>query len=578
LITYLRKLKQKVAKGMLHELLTEVIWIYQYAKKYWKNIIYYIFMGILGSGMGLMGSIATKYLIDAVTGYDKANIKVIIAIIISMTVGNIIVSAVTGRISTKINLKVSNEIQADIFHKIMDTDWESVSVYHSGDLLNRLNNDVSTVASSVIGWLPSLFVGLLQFTGSLIVILYYDPTMAAITLLSAPIMAVMSRILLRPMQSYNKKMKQIGSEMMSFQEEAFHNIQIIKGFDLGSLFGIRLKKVQKNYMDIAMEYNKFSIITSTFLSLLSICVTYGAYGWGIYRLWSGAISYGTMTMFLQLSGSLSKGFSSLIGMIPSAIGATTSAGRIMSVVLLPREIQEENIAVSLEKDVKSQSVAIDLSHMDFNYKGEETILKDICMNMKPKELIAIIGASGKGKTTLFRILLGLLNPTAGEAKILQFDGGYTKVSASTRKYFSYVPQGNSVLSGTIADNLRMVRPEATEDEMVTALRTACAYEFVGQLPNGLYTNIGEKGCGLSEGQAQRIAIARAILRDAPIMLLDEATSALDSETEHKVLKSIMDYGENHTCIMTTHRKSVLSICDRVYQIDGTRITEFQKEA
>lgn len=578
MISKIKKIRTKINEGVLQEMWREAVWIYLYASKYWKAIIYYILIGILGTGMGLAGSVASKYLIDAVTGYDKSNIAIVVSIIIGMALGNLATGAITSRISTKISLKVNNEIQADIYYKIMNTDWESISTFHSGDILNRFNGDVNTVASSVLGWLPSLITRLLQFLGTLAIILYYDPTMAVIALLSAPVTLLLSRMLVTRMRQYNKKMKQISSEVMAFNEESFQKLKIIKCFDLNDYFLSKLRKVQKSYTDYAMDYNRFSIYTSTFMSLVGMVVSYATFGWGVYRLWSGAITYGTMTLFLQLSGNLSSGFSSLVSMVPSAIGATTSAGRLMAIINLPREEEKySHIVNKIDNSTKNEGLTIELSHINFHYQGRDKVLQDVSMCARPNEIVAIVGPSGEGKTTLINIMLGLLNPFNGEARIIDSHGQVAPVSKATRKFFSYVPQGNQIFSGTIAENLRLIKPDATDEELVKALEAACAYDFIKNLPEGIYTEIGENGCGFSEGQSQRISIARALLRDAPVMLLDEATSALDPTTEKNVLKGIMEFRKNHTCILTTHRKSVLAMCDKVYKINETKITEFLSE-
>lgn len=578
MILYFKKMKQKIQEGILQEMWNEAKWMFPYTKRYWKFILYYMVLGVAGTGMGLAGSIASKYLIDAVTGYNSSNMAFIIVIILSMALGNIAVGAVSSRISIKIDLKVNNEIRADIYDKIMNTDWEAVSEYHSGDLLNRFNGDVGTVADSVIGWIPTLITRTLQFIGTLAVILYYDSTMALIALLSAPITLIMSKMLMTRMREYNKQVRQVSSEMMSFNEESLQNIQIIKCFDLIEFFGHRLKNVQDKFAVLSLEYNKFSIYTSSFLSVVGLGVSYAIYGWGVYRLWSGYITYGTMTLFIQLSGFLSSSFSALIGMVPAAIGATTSAGRIMDIVELPREKEKNSGSVEpYNLNTPNQRVSVKFSHINYKYRGRDMVLQNICFHVEPQEIVAIIGPSGEGKTTLIRILLGLLYPTGGEAKLIDSNGAELSISNSTRRFFSYVPQGNTIFSGTIAENLRMIKPDATDEELIASLKAACAYSFIEGLPDGIYTKVGEKGGGFSEGQMQRLSIARAVLRDAPIMLLDEATSALDAETEENVLHGIMAYGKTHTCILTTHRQSVLSMCDKVYRINKTQLEEISEE-
>lgn len=577
MITFIKKLIRKIKQGMIQEMWLEAKWMYQYAKKYKLAIVYYIVLGIFGTGMGLAGSMASKYLIDAVTGYDVGNIGMIIIIILCMALGNILIKGATSRISARISLKVNNEIQADVYDRIMSTEWESIVQFHTGDLLNRLNGDVSTVADSVLGWIPSLFTNLVQFIGTLAVILYYDPSMAIIALMSAPVTVLMSKMLMTRMRYYNKYMRQVSSEVLACSEESFQNIQTIKSFNLIKYFGGRLRDVQKNYADMALDYNKYSIFTSSFMSLVSMIVSYATFGWGVYRLWSGSITYGTMTLFLQLSSNLSSGFSALISMVPEAIDATTSAGRIMAIVNLPTEYEEDRDILKIsEISTEKKELEVYLSHINFGYKGRERVLEDACIYAKPHEIVAIIGPSGEGKTTLIRILLGLLNPTSGDAWLIDGSQNKTRISSETRMCFSYVPQGNTMFSGSIVDNLRMVKPEATEEEIISALEVACAYDFVEKLPEGIYSYIGENGDGFSEGQAQRLSIARAIIRDAPILLLDEATSALDPDTEREVLRGIMTYGRTHTCIITTHRLTVLEMCNRVYKINEKQISEYNK--
>ena len=546
----------------------EAKWMYTYVKKYKWGVIFYIFLGILGTVMGLASSVASKNLIDAVTGYDSSSIGVAAATIMGMSMGTIVVSGITSRISTKINVKVGNEIRADIYDQIINTDWESMSKFHSGDLLNRLTDDSSTVASSVLGWVPNLITQVVQFVCILSVVLYYDATMAIIALMSAPISIIVSRSLMLRMRKFNKEIRVVRSDMMSFNEESFQNLQSLKAFNLSNVFSKRLRKVQNNYTKVSLDYNKFSIITSSFMSIVGTFVYYSCFGWGVYRLWTGHITYGTMTLFLQLSSRLQGSFSELIDLVPSAIGATTAAGRIMEVIGLPRErFKDEDLIEILEKNIGISGVSLELDNVDFTYLNtEKPVFKNATIEANPNEIIALVGPSGEGKSTMMRLVLGLTNPKKGRAIIRGFNGLECGISASTRKLMAYVPQEKTMFSGTIAENMRLVKLDATDEEIINALKAACAYDFVESLPQGIYSQIGERGSGFSEGQNQRLSIARAILRDSPILLLDEATSALDVATERKVLRNIMALAENRTCIVTTHRPSVLNMCDRVYKI------------
>ena len=579
MISYFKKLIDRIKSGMIKEMYIEAKWMYKYVNKYKWGVVFYIFLGILGTVMSLASSVASKNLIDAVTGYDSNSIGMAAAVIIGMSIGNVVVNGITSRISTKINVKVGNEIRADIYDRIINTDWESMSSFHSGDLLNRLTDDSSTVASSVLGWLPNLITQVVQFVCILALVLYYDATMAVIALMSAPITVIVSKSLMLRMRKFNKEIRAVKSDMMAFNEESFQNLQSLKAFDLSHIFSKRLRDVQSKFTDVNLEYNKFSIITSSFMSIVGTLVYYSCFGWGVYRLWTGHITYGTMTLFLNLSSRLSGSFSSLINVVPSAIGATTAAGRIMEVVELPRENKKDEALVEkMMKNIEKTGASVELDNIHFTYmNSDKNVLHNANIEANPGEIIALVGPSGEGKSTTMRLILGLTNPGEGRAIIRDGQGLECDISASTRKLMAYVPQEKTMFSGTIAENMRLVKVDATDEEIIEALKVACAYEFVEKLPDGIYSKIGERGSGFSEGQSQRLSIARAILRNSPILLLDEATSALDIVTERRVLRNIMSLNKNRTCIVTTHRPSVLTMCDRVYKIASTEVNQVTSE-
>lgn len=557
------------------EMYVETKWMYQYAKRYWASICFYIAAGLFSTAMGLGGSVASKYLIDAVTGVRKSRIGVLAAVMVFMMLSNIAAKAVISRISARINVVVQNEIQADIYHKVIYTDWESLHEFRSGDLLNRLSDDVNQVASSVIGWIPSLITKLAQFLGTLGIILYYDPVMAVIALLSAPVTLVVSRQLVKRMRAYNKEMREISSELMAFQNDSFQNLQTVKAFGMMGLFGRKLEDMQEHYKEKMLTYNKFSVGVSSMMSIVGILVSAICFGWGAYRLWTGYITTGTLMMFLQMANSLSAAFSAVIQMVPSAINAATCAGRLMAVSDLKKEQILEEDAVKALKEKTKKGISVELNQIDVIYKEGNQVVSKGDFRADAGEIVAIIGPSGNGKTTLVRVLLGLLYPAEGTARLVGEDGTSCPISSATREFFGYVPQGNTVFAGTIAENMRMVKGDATDEEIIRALQAGCAYEFVKQLPEGIYSRIGERGTGFSEGQAQRLAIARAILRDAPILLLDEATSALDMEIEKRVLSNIMEFGKKKTCIVTTHRPSVLSMSHHIYEIRDDRLMKMK---
>lgn len=318
-----------------------------------------------------------------------------------------------------------------------------------------------------------------------------------------------------------------------------------------------------------LDFQKMSIGTSLLLSTVGLLVSYLSYGWGIYRVWSGAISYGTMTMFLTLSGTLSGSLHNLTSLVPTIIGLTTSAGRLMDIIEMPREDYSQNDEVGrFYEKYASEGISLSIQNMDYTYKNGTQVFSNASLEAHPHEVIALVGPSGEGKTTMIRLLLSLMQLQSGSACLYgsQTSADVIPLTPSTRKLFSYVPQGNTMFSGTIAENMRNVKQDATNAEIIEALKLACAWDFVKKLPNGIDSKIMERGGGFSEGQAQRLSIARALLRNSPILLLDEATSALDTATERNVLRNIMQDNYPRTCIVTTHRPSVLHICKRVYAI------------
>ena len=261
--------------------------------------------------------------------------------------------------------------------------------------------------------------------------------------------------------------------------------------------------------------------------------------------------------------------------MPAFLDSSVSAHRIRELLELP---EEEHLAESTELEGKEEKgFTIEMRSVDFSYVEGRTVIAESDFKACPGEIVAMVGPSGEGKTTMIRMILGLVRPESGEAVIRAGDGTEVALNAEVRHLFAYVPQGNTIFSGSIADNLRMAKEDATDEEIIEALKIACAWDFVKDMPGGIHSSLGERGRGLSEGQAQRIAIARAVLRDTPVLLLDEATSALDVETERKVLRNIIQERSNKTCIVTTHRPSVLGMCRRVYRVMENRITELTPE-
>ena len=551
--------------GTFSEIWADWKWIWGYTKRYRRAVWFYTILGVASSTLGLVSAVASKYSIDIITGYDSDHLWFIVTVMVASALVGLLLRSVTSRISTKISLRVNNDIQAQVFDRLLGADWRSLNAFASGDLLSRLSTDVGSVSSSAIRWLPDLIVTAYTFAATLAVILHYDWVMALLALASAPFLLLTSRRLIRGMRTHQQEVRQVGSRLMSYETETLYNLDAIKGFGITGRYGRGFRSRQEEFRRASLDYNLFSIRTEILLSLLGSAVQMAAFGYCLYLLWSGKILYGTMTLFLSQGAKLSSAFNALVRTVPSFLSASVSARRIRDLYALePEPVLPDDGLDSLA----SQGFTVAVEDAGYAYVPHQPVLTHADFRAAPGETVALVGPSGGGKTTMIRLLLGLIRPAEGRAYLQAADGRQVEVNAGLRRYFSYVPQGNTLLSGTIADNLRMVKPDASDAQLQAALEAACAWDFVSAMDGGLDASVGEHGHGLSEGQAQRIAIARALLRDAPVLLLDEATSALDVATERTILRNLAARYPHKTCIVTTHRPTVISLCRRVYQVSS----------
>lgn len=560
---------KRIKEGRLKEFIRQTKWIYGYARRYWLAMAFYTVLGMFGTIVSLGSSLISKDMVDIITGHQTGLLVKTFALMIGFNLGNSVVNLISGYASTWISMKVDTEIKSEIFEKILVTDWEALTNYHTGDLLTRWGSDASQISSGVLNFIPNAIISLFRFISAFAMVIYYDWTFAVFAFLGMPVSLILSKTLMKRMVNNNKRSAALGAKMSGFNQETFSNIQTIKAFDLIRLYVQRLKGLQKEFIQMKLDFQKMSVWTSLLLTTVGLLVSYFSYGWGIYRVWSGAISYGTMTMFLSLSGTLTGTLHSLTALVPTAISLTTSAGRLMDIVEMPCEdYSNDDEAVKFMEAHRESGIGLDLQGVKYAYSNGTLVFENASMQAKPHEIAALVGPSGEGKTTMLRLMLSLIPIQEGAARLRASDDPDAAIalSPSTRKLFSYVPQGNTMFSGTIAENMRNVKPDATDEEIISALKLACAWEFIEKLPDGINSVVKERGGGFSEGQAQRLSIARALLRKSPILLLDEATSALDVATERKVLRNIMSDEYPRTCIVTTHRPTVLGICTRVYAI------------
>ncbi len=578
---FLGMVKEK--KDSLVSLKAELQWLWRISRTYKKEIFIITLISVIGSIFSLSINLCLKYVIDTVTGEHKSSVIYYAVIAVVLMLSNIGFSALSSRIRIKIYIKIQNELQLDVYGTIFNAQWESLREYRRGDLINRLNSDVNAISGGVIGWWPNLLSVLTQFIYSFILIMTNDPIMALIAFISAPFSAFMSRFMIRRMHEHNLKVKELNADMMAYQTDSFSNLQYIKAFGIADIVREKLAEKQNAFKEENLDYNRVSVKMNVVLKLAGLLVTFVSYAWGIYRLHEGYITYGTMVMFLQITLTLSGSFNSLLQVIPLTINLGTSASRIITIENLPSETV---IPTAKEKafieNSRKDGISIHCKNVTFSYSDDPDIhiLEDTSFSIERGETVAIVGGSGLGKTTFFRLLLGILQCSEGKIELENADGDKIAVSSSMRELFAYVPQGNPVTETTIAENIRMINPQATDEEIIEVLKMACAYEFIETLPDGINAHIGESGKGFSEGQIQRIAIARALIKDAPIILFDEVTSALDEETEWQLLENIRTHLHNKTVIFVTHKFNTLEISDKIFKVKNKkfqRVSFQQKE-
>jgi ABC-type multidrug transport system fused ATPase/permease subunit len=568
----LRILRDKARSGSLGDFLRDWKWILFFSRGRWLRISLYTLLGMVSSALGLATGVAGKYLIDCIVSLDKSRLPLLAAAVVLATLLSLGLRTLTARFAASLGVTMQNDVQAHVFENLLHARWLALRRFPTGDLMSRFSGDLTTVSGCAVNWLPNVVIHLFTLLASLLVVLYYDPVMALIAFASTPVLIFVSRRLLRKQRHYNQKMRMVSSGMSAFEAETFRNIDTLKSFGVEEDICGRLGIWQADYRKIVLEHNDFTLRTNILLSLLGMAVQFLALGYCLWQLLSGKILFGTMVLFLQQRTTLSSAFSSLIGQIPTALAGSVAAERLRELTDLPKEPRHTPAKAS-------GSCGLELNNVSAAYEDGRQVLKNVDMTAEQGQITALVGPSGQGKSTLIRLMLGLLPPESGSAVLVDETGTRFPLGADTRHIFAYVPQGNTVLASTIAENLRLVNHEATEEQMVQALKDACAWDFVSRLPQGIHSPVGEGGKGFSEGQAQRIAIARALVRKAPVLLLDEMTSALDTETERQVLKNLMNRGV--TCIVATHRPAVLNLCHRVYRVseDSLRLlTEAEIQA
>ncbi len=469
-------------------------------------------------------------------------------------------------VSLKTEGSFRNKIQSTLFNKLLYKKWQSLSIYHSGELLNRLNGDVNIVSSHIISMIPNVIALISEIVLGFGALYMLDKDFALIFLVVGPVVMVVARLYSRKIKPLSKKCLESQGTLHSFLIESLRNILVIKSFGKAEEITNEASNLQKNNLSLIMKRGFLNIIANILFFISLTIGYYFAVAWCAWKIANALMTVGTFTAIVQLVGQVQTPFKDLASTIPQFYSLTVSAERILELENLPdEEIRYKNIdAYSLYNEMKD----ISINNISFSY-NEEDIFKSASVTIPKGSLVAISGISGIGKSTLIKLIMGIINPKSGEICINTHSKSYI-ADASLRKLFAYVPQGNMILSGSIKDNISFMNSIADEEKIIEAAKTACIWDVIKELPKGLDTILGEGGTGLSEGQIQRLAVARAIYSDAPILLLDEATSALDEETEEKMLENIMK-NKNKTCIIISHKKCAISKCSLCITIENGRI-------
>ena len=531
-----------------------------------KAQIFKIITLIVGNGIFAASSIVfalmCQGIVDGAVDHSKDTVIKYGIGLFCVIMGQLILRLYCNSVSEYIHGRLGMNMRAEILDMILKKEYSNVSEFHSGELLNRMFSDVTIIVNGITNILPNLVNMVTRLLCAVIVLIALDKSFTMLFIISGLAMFFVTRLFRKKMKALHKDVQEKEGKVKSFLQETLENILIVKSFGCEEQMQESNDSNQDLHFRAQMKRRTLTIFANAGFSFVFQMGYLFAMIWGARGIYLSTMTYGTLTAILQLVNQIQAPFANLSGLMPQIYGVIASAERIMELEKMPDEKSSDR---RLGYDSFQK---ISISDMSFSY-GANHVLKDVNIDIAKGDFVSLTGLSGGGKSTLFLLLLGAYQPDKGSISFIAKDNSYL-CGQETRSLFAYVPQGNFLFSGTVEENIRLLNRNASHEEIVNAAKTACAYDFIQELPDKFDTKIGEKGFGISEGQAQRIAMARAILGNAPILLLDETTSALDEATEAQLLENIAGL-KNRTCLIVTHRPAALSICNKHLLLDDGEI-------
>ncbi len=533
-------------------------WLWRASKTNRTQAIINASIGLLSVVVSLAQVWAVQHAIDVAAGSIPGSLLNAVAFMGLLILANFALNIASVWVRNILGIRAQNRMQQRMLDRILRTEWHGKETLHSGDVLNRLEFDVSNVVVFITETLPNVLSVLMMFLGAFFYLFSLDRILALITIAIIPVFIVFSKIYIGQMRRYTRQVRDSDSKVQSVLQETIQHRMLIKTLESDDTAVNRLEHTQSELHQNVVRRTKFSLFSNLVLNFGFALGYLVAFAWAALRMSRHTLTFGGMTAYLQLVGRIQGPARNLTKLVPAFVSVFTAAERLMELEEDPLEEQGDPVMLDVPCGVR-------LNHVYYQYSAaERLVINDLSFDFKPGSSTAVLGETGAGKTTLIRIILALLKPQQGSVTIYDSHESMA-LTPRMRCNIVYVPQGNTLLSGTIRDNLRLGRLGATDREMAEALHTACA-DFVFDLPDGLDTECSEAGGGLSEGQAQRISIARALLRDRSIMLFDEATSALDPDTERQLLNNILGR-HDRTIIFITHRQAVVDYCDQTLHLE-----------